>query len=199
MRLRDPQLLQEHMRGADYTQARLARAAGTSRQFVHMLIRGDRTCTPLVGARIEAALGVQPGTLFETRTAAEVAKTQIAVTPQKAKELRDMKGLCDQALDYLTNHKTSLDDFGKLLNEQWQIKRSLTDSISNPKIDEIYHTGIKYGALGGKLLGAGGGGFMLFYAPKENQAAIQAALDKKMFVPFRFDFTGSKIIYYSHE
>lgn len=133
------------------------------------------------------------------RTAAEVAKTQIAVTPQKAKELLTMKGLCDQALDYLTNHKTSLDDFGKLLNEQWQIKRSLTDCISNPKIDQIYHTGIKNGALGGKLLGAGGGGFMLFYAPKENQAAIQAALDEKMFVPFRFEFTGSKIVYFSHE
>lgn len=133
------------------------------------------------------------------RTAAEVAKTQIAVTPQKAKELLTMKGLCDQALGYLTNHKTSLDNFGKLLNEQWQIKRSLTDHISNPKIDEIYQVGIKNGALGGKLLGAGGGGFMLFYAPKENQAAIQAALDKKMFVPFRFEFTGSKIIYFSHE
>jgi D-glycero-alpha-D-manno-heptose-7-phosphate kinase len=133
------------------------------------------------------------------RTAAEVAKTQIAVTPKKADELVTMKGLCDQALSYLTNPKVSLDEFGKLLNEQWRIKRGLTNRISNPKIDDIYETGLKHGALGGKLLGAGGGGFMLFYAPREYHAAIQSGLDKKMFVPFRFEFTGSKIVYFSHE
>jgi len=133
------------------------------------------------------------------RTAAEVAKTQIAVTPKKADELLTMKGLCDQALSYLTNPNLSLDEFGKLLNEQWCIKRGLTNQISNPKIDEIYETGLKHGALGGKLLGAGGGGFMLFYAPKANHAAIQSGLNRKMFVPFRFEFTGSKIVYFSHE
>ena len=120
-------------------------------------------------------------------------------TSQKADELVTMKGLCDQALSYLTNPKVSLDEFGKLLNEQWRIKRGLTNRISNPKIDEIYETGLKHGALGGKLLGAGGGGFMLFYAPQEYHAAIQSGLNKKMFVPFRFEFTGSKIVYFSHE
>jgi len=133
------------------------------------------------------------------RTAAEVAKAQIAITPSKTDELLTMKGLCDQAFSYLTNPSVSLDEFGKLLNEQWRIKRALTSQISNPKIDEIYESGLKHGALGGKLLGAGGGGFMLFYAPSSHHAAIQAALNRKMFVPFRFEFTGSKIVYFSHE
>ncbi len=133
------------------------------------------------------------------RTASEVAKNQIAVTTNKIDELRAMKSLCDQALGYLTNPKVSLDEFGKLLSEQWYIKRGLTKQISNPKIDEIYETGLKYGALGGKLLGAGGGGFMIFYAPKERHSAIQLGLNSKMFVPFRFEFTGSKIVYFSHE
>ena len=110
-----------------------------------------------------------------------------------------MQKLCEEGLDKLTNQNRSLDDFGKLLNEQWLIKRGLTEHITNTKIDEIYQTGMQNGALGGKLLGAGGGGFMLFYAPKAQHIAIQEALNKKMFVPFRFDHLGSKIIYFSHE
>ena len=133
------------------------------------------------------------------RTASEVAKIQIAVTHQKVDELLAMKKLCDQALSYLCNPSISLDDFGRLLDEQWRIKRGLTKQISDPRIDEIYEAGIQHGALGGKLLGAGGGGFMVFYAPKTCHAVIQAGLNGKMFVPFRFDFTGSKIIYFSHE
>ena len=74
-----------------------------------------------------------------------------------------------------------------------------SSKISNPGIDEIYETGIKNGALGGKLLGAGGGGFMLFYANKKDQAKIVDSLSRKLFVTFRFENTGSKIIYYSHE
>lgn len=133
------------------------------------------------------------------RTAAEVAEAQITVTPKKSKELLIMKDLCDQALDYLLNTNNSFDDFGRLLNEQWQLKRSLTDRISNSTIDHIYDAGIKNGAVGGKLLGAGGGGFMLFYARKEHHANIKAALNNKLFVPFRFESTGSKIIYFSNE
>ena len=78
------------------------------------------------------------------------------------------------------------------------IKRSITKKISNKDIDDIYDAGIKAGALGGKLLGAGGGGFMLFYVPKDKQEKVKTALKTKLFVPFRFEYTGSKIIYYSH-
>ena len=79
------------------------------------------------------------------------------------------------------------------------IKKSLSNKISNPAIDEIYEAGIKQGAIGGKLLGAGGGGFMLFYADENKHAAIKNSLKHKLFVPFRFDNTGSKIVYFSHE
>ena len=85
-----------------------------------------------------------------------------------------------------------------MLAEQWEIKRSMTDIISNKHIDDIYQAGIEAGALGGKLLGAGGGGFMLFFVPKGKQDKVKEALKSKIHVPFRFDFTGSKIIYYSH-
>ena len=134
-----------------------------------------------------------------SRSAPELAKLQIAVTPYKAAELASMRKLCDQGLGILVDHKTSLDSFGLLLNEQWKIKRSLTEKISNPEIEHIYDLGLKNGALGGKLLGAGGGGFMLFYVPKERHENIRAALHSKTFIPFRFEFTGSKIIYFSHQ
>jgi D-glycero-alpha-D-manno-heptose-7-phosphate kinase len=110
-----------------------------------------------------------------------------------------MSHLTLEALKVLTNPKASLDDFGKLLNEQWRIKRSLTSHVSTPEVDYIYETAKKNGALGGKLLGAGGGGFMLFYADRERHEMIKRSLPNKIFVPFRFEDTGSKIVYYSHE
>ena len=132
------------------------------------------------------------------RTASEIAKKQIEITPSKKYELNTMKQICNESLRILTNNKKSLTQFGELLNEQWKIKRSLTSKISNKDIDLIYSAGIKAGALGGKLLGAGGCGFMLFYVPLEKQKAVKEALKSKLFVPFRFEYTGSKIIYYSH-
>ena len=133
------------------------------------------------------------------RTASEVAKKQIEVTPKKEKELNTIMEICNEGLKRLIDTKQSLDRFGVLLDEQWKVKRSLTDKISNKNIDEIYDAGISAGALGGKLLGAGGGGFMLFYVPKDKQNAVRNALKSKLYVPFRFEFTGSTIIYYSHE
>jgi len=133
------------------------------------------------------------------RNASDVASKQIEVTPQKERELHLMKEICSEGLERLTNSKVPLGQFGKLLNDQWKVKRSLTNKISNSAINEIYQAGINAGAIGGKLLGAGGGGFMLFYVPKENQISVKKALKSKLFVPFRFEFTGSKIIYYSHQ
>ena len=133
------------------------------------------------------------------RSAPEIAKHQIKETSQRVRELDEMQNLTNEALKILTNVDSSLDAFGKLLGHQWDIKRSLTAHISNSKIDDIYGLGIKNGALGGKLLGAGGGGFMLFYAQKERHSAIKSALGDKLFVPFRFEDTGSKIVYFSHE
>jgi len=134
-----------------------------------------------------------------SRSAPEIAQHQIRDTPARNKELTAMSELTAEALSVLTSTSASLDDFGKLLNEQWKIKRSLTSHVSTPEVDQIYETAMKFGALGGKLLGAGGGGFMLFYADHSKQEAIQKSLPDKIFVPFRFEDTGSKIVYYSHE
>jgi len=133
------------------------------------------------------------------RSAPTIAQHQIKETAQRVRELEEMQSLTDEALRVLTDGNSSLDTFGELLGHQWNVKRSLTEHISNSDIDGIYRLGIQNGALGGKLLGAGGGGFMLFYAPKEDHKAITNSLGTKLFVPFRFEDTGSKIVYYSHE
>lgn len=134
-----------------------------------------------------------------SRSAPEIAKHQIEETRGRVAELNAMTQLTSEALKLLTNGRAALDDFGKLLDEQWKIKRSLTSHVSNPQVDQIYEVAKSSGALGGKLLGAGGGGFMLFYAEEEKHASIQESLSTKIFVPFRFEDTGSKIVYYSHE
>ena len=105
----------------------------------------------------------------------------------------------NEAKEVLYNKKIPIEEFGKLLNEQWFLKKNLTKHISNPQIDEIYNTAIESGAIGGKLLGAGGGGFMVFFANKKNHKKIKENLKKKLFVPFRFEKTGSQIIYFSHD
>lgn len=133
------------------------------------------------------------------RTAEKIAKSQIKSTPDKEKELYTMLEIVDEAKNILNDNKISLDEFGKLLNEQWYLKKSLTKYISNPIIDNIYNTAINAGAIGGKLLGAGGGGFMLFYAKKKYHKKIKESLKNKLIVPFRFEKTGSQIIYFSHD
>ena len=133
------------------------------------------------------------------RTAADIAKLQIRETRRKSKELEAMIDICDEAFKILTSDTASTKEFGKLLNEQWKIKKNMSDLITSQSIDDIYELGIKNGAIGGKLLGAGGGGFILFYAEQHHHANIIKSLNRKMFVPFRFEDTGSKIIYHSYE
>lgn len=134
-----------------------------------------------------------------SRTAEKIAKKQIEITHLKEKELFSMLEITKEAKELIINNRASLDDFGKLLNEQWLIKKSLTNYISNKDIDEIYNTAINAGAIGGKLLGAGGGGFMLFYAKKDKHEKIKESLKNKLFVPFRFVESGSQIVYFSHD
>jgi len=134
-----------------------------------------------------------------TRNASSIASSQIKITPKKSKELNTMLEILEEAYTILRSDSVSMDDFGNLLNEQWKIKRAITKKITNHKIDEIYNAGINAGALGGKLLGAGSGGFMLFYVKPEKQNSVKEKLKHLLMVPFRFDYTGSQIIYYSHE
>lgn len=131
-----------------------------------------------------------------SRTASEIAAEQIKRTPYKTKELKMMHGMVNSAIDIL-NSNSDLSKFGKLLHENWQIKRSLSNKISTSAIDEIYSAAIRAGASGGKLLGAGGGGFMLIYAKPEIQHKIRVKLKKLLHVPFRFETLGSQIIFYS--
>lgn len=132
-----------------------------------------------------------------SRTASEIAAEQIRLAPQKSNELNTMKQMVYEAQDILHSKNKNLDDFGKLLHESWQLKRGLSSKISNSAIDKIYDTGREAGALGGKLLGAGGGGFILFFARPEVQPQIKEKLKKYLHVPFNFENSGSQIIYYS--
>ena len=110
-----------------------------------------------------------------------------------------MRQLVDEAETIVTTPSRSLDDFGRLLHESWQIKRSLTNKISNANIDAVYDVGLEAGALGGKLLGAGGGGFMLFYVPPERREALRQRLKNLLCVPFNFSGRGSHVVVYEPE
>ena len=133
------------------------------------------------------------------RTASEIAEEQIRKTPEKQRELKAMMEMVGEALNILNSNQDRLTDFGKLLHESWQIKRSLTTHITTPAIDEVYEAAMEAGALGGKLLGAGGGGFMLLFVKPELQQKMKDKLRKLLYVPFRFENLGSQIIYYAPE
>ncbi len=127
-----------------------------------------------------------------SRIASEIAKHQIENIPNKTRELKRMMGMVEEGLDIL--HTGDLDDFGRLLHEGWALKRSMSHKVSNHEIDELYDKALQAGALGGKILGAGGGGFMLLYVPKENQARVRQDLEGFLEVPFKFENTGTEII-----
>jgi len=133
------------------------------------------------------------------RTASEIAKEQLKETPNRQKELKEMLQMVDEAEAIVINPNRSLDEFGRLLHEGWQIKRSLTQRISNFSIDEIYDAGLSAGALGGKLLGAGGGGFMLFFVPPGRREALRMRLKNLLCVPFSFSNRGSDVVVYEPE
>lgn len=134
-----------------------------------------------------------------SRDASKIAKEQIKNIKDRNSELKLMHQMVNEGTAILTNNKRSLDEFGKLLHETWKVKKSLSSKITNPYLDAIYKTGKQAGALGGKLLGAGGGGFVLFFARPEVQPKILKKLKNFLHVPFRFDHLGSQIIYYAQD
>jgi len=133
------------------------------------------------------------------RTASDVAKEQIRLTSQRKNELNAMLQMVTEAESIVADPNRSLDEFGRLLHDGWQIKRTLTQSITNATLDEIYEAGISAGALGGKILGAGGGGFMLFYVAPERKEALRKRLKKLLCVPFGFSGRGSDVVVYEPE
>jgi D-glycero-alpha-D-manno-heptose-7-phosphate kinase len=134
-----------------------------------------------------------------SRTASEIAKEQVRATPNKKNELARMYQMVDEAESIIANPNRSLNEFGLLLHESWKLKKSLTNSISNTIIDDIYEAGRSAGALGGKLLGAGGGGFMLFFVPPEKRQLLRARLKKLLCIPFGFSTRGSHVVVYEPE
>jgi D-glycero-alpha-D-manno-heptose-7-phosphate kinase len=134
-----------------------------------------------------------------SRTASEIAKEQIGKTRDKEKELNRMLEMVEDAANILNGRDSDIVYFGKLLHESWMIKKSLTNRISTPQIDKIYDTALNAGAVGGKLLGAGGGGFILFFVEPKCQYAVKEKLRNLLYVPFKFENSGSQIIYYDPE
>lgn len=129
------------------------------------------------------------------RTASDVAKSYVENIDSRRRQLRIMKELVEESKDVLVGNG-DIHDFGHLLHEAWQAKRSLSAKVSNPEVDGLYEKAREAGALGGKLTGAGGGGFLLLFAPPDRQEQITASLDHLIRVPFQFESAGSQIIFH---
>ena len=134
-----------------------------------------------------------------SRFSYEIQKKTEASIISKEQKLKEIYKLVNEAEKILTDKSKSLDDFGSLLDYSWKLKSSITDSISSSSIDKQYSIAKEAGAIGGKLLGAGGGGFLLFYVPEEKQEAVKEALKNQMFVPFKFENEGTRVIHYEPE
>jgi D-glycero-alpha-D-manno-heptose-7-phosphate kinase len=130
-----------------------------------------------------------------SRISSEIAKAQVANMVSKSAELHRMRAMVDQGVDILCNGH-DIRAFGELLHSGWMHKRAMSDQVSNSSIDSLYDTARKAGAIGGKLLGAGGGGFMLMFVSPEKQAAVREAFSELIYVPFKFETAGSQVIYY---
>jgi len=131
-----------------------------------------------------------------SRIASEVAKSKIDNLKNRKASLVGMKVMVDQAIEILQSKTYSITDFGRLLHEGWVLKRTLSDKVTTAEVDEIYDEARSAGAIGGKLLGAGGGGFMLLFVPPADQGRVRERLHKLVHVPFSFEDAGSRIVLY---
>jgi D-glycero-alpha-D-manno-heptose-7-phosphate kinase len=135
----------------------------------------------------------------QLRNASDIAEKKIENIKSKSVDLNVVKQITEEAEKILfSNSETKVQELGRLMNEQWQHKKTIEKSITNSDIDEIYTKGIRAGAVGGKLLGAGGGGFMLFLTPPERQKSVAYALGLKE-VPIDFEYLGSQLIYHDYQ
>ncbi len=131
-----------------------------------------------------------------SRIASEIAKSQIESIRQRDVELHRMAEMVEEAVRILHSRSSRIDAFGELLHEGWLHKKSLSDRVSTPEIDEIYQTALDAGATGGKILGAGGGGFLLLFVKPALQQRVREKLDHLVHVPFSFDDSGSRVVLY---
>jgi D-glycero-alpha-D-manno-heptose-7-phosphate kinase len=159
---------------------------------------GGFTVEPVIAPKSRIAHFHEHLMLFFTgvsRNASDIAAEQIASIGNKQTELRAMRALVDEGERILTGNG-DLRDFGRLLHDGWQLKRGLSAKIAPAFVDDVYGKARQAGAIGGKLLGAGGGGFMLFFVPLECQPRVLAELHGLIHVPFAFETGGAQLIYY---
>lgn len=131
-----------------------------------------------------------------SRIASEIAKAQVASLKDKEQVLHAMRKMVDEAWDILQNEHLDIRAFGELLHTGWLLKKSISSNVSTDAIDLIYERARKGGAIGGKLLGAGGGGFMLLFVEPAKQQAVKEALSDLLYVPFAFEPDGSRVVVY---
>jgi D-glycero-alpha-D-manno-heptose-7-phosphate kinase len=131
-----------------------------------------------------------------SRFSSEIAKTQVEKIKEKEAELAQMYQMVQEGIDILQSVRGDILNFGRLLNEAWMIKRGLSSKVSSSYIDGLYETAINAGAIGGKILGAGGGGFLLLFAPPEKHSRIKTELSNLIHVPFQFENNGSRVVLY---
>jgi len=129
------------------------------------------------------------------RTSSDVANSYVNDIEKKSELLVKMQGMVDEGIHILQDNG-SIDRFGELMHKAWMAKRELSQKVSNHAVDDLYERAIDNGALGGKITGAGGGGFLLLFVPLSKQDRVRNALSELLYVPFRFDYTGSQIIVY---
>jgi D-glycero-alpha-D-manno-heptose-7-phosphate kinase len=134
-----------------------------------------------------------------TRFSADIHKHKSGDSKENISALQEMLAATNVANGILTDKASDLDEFGRLMNQAWKLKKSLSPAISTDIIDDLYEKGIAAGALGGKILGAGGGGFLLFYVQQEYQEAVKKAMEDLLYIPFEFENEGSRVIHYTPE
>ena len=134
-----------------------------------------------------------------TRFSSEIQKVNAQERKKQTSCLQEMKNLVYEAERVLTDKHSDLDEFGRLLDYTWKLKRQTGSRISTDSIDELYEKGIEAGALGGKLLGAGGGGFLIFYVDEEHRNNVLKAMRPLMHIPFEFETTGTSVVHYTPE
>lgn len=132
-----------------------------------------------------------------TRFSSDVQKANTIGKGDKTKQLKEMLLLVDEAEKVLTDRQTDLNEFGRMLDHTWKLKRQTGNAVSTSDIDLLYEKGMKAGALGGKLLGAGGGGFLVFYVEPDKQDNVKNAMDNLLHIPFQFEDGGTQVIHYT--
>ena len=132
------------------------------------------------------------------RTASDVAQSYARDFEGKEQQMQMMTDMVNEGISTLCNGQ-DLTGVGKLLHESWKAKRDLSPKVSNSRVEEIYDQAMSAGAIGGKLIGAGGGGFMLLFVHPRNHAKVRERLNKLLYVPFKFEFLGSQIIFFDRE